>query len=101
MVFLIFFSNYGLITWITTIFKSIHLGSPYLDSVIFAAGGLPANIVSAYVMDRIGGRLVMIISMGMGSLMLFAFAFEVGYAGFAKHILVAGDDGFHVQRFCY
>ena len=78
--FFLSFSNYGLLTWITTIFKSIHLGNPYLDSVIFATGGLPANIVSAYVMDRMGGRLVMIISMGLGSLMLFAFAFEVGYA---------------------
>ena len=75
--FFLSFSNYGLMTWITTIFKTIHLGNPYLDSIIFAAGGLPANILSAYFMDASGGRKVMILSMGLGSIMLFFFAFEV------------------------
>ena len=78
--FFLSFSNYGLITWITTIFKTIKIADPYLDSIIFAAGGLPANILSAYYMDALGGRKVMILSMGLGSIMLFCFAFEVGYA---------------------
>ena len=78
--FFLSFSNYGLMTWITTIFKTIKIADPYLDSIIFAAGGLPANILSAYYMDALGGRKVMILSMGLGSIMLFCFAFEVGYA---------------------
>lgn len=75
--FFLSFSNFGLITWISTLFTRVGLDNPFFDSFCFAAGALPGNILSTRLIENKGRRMVMIISMALGALALAIFAILV------------------------
>ena len=75
--FCLSFSNYGLITWIETVFKKIGVTNPFLAAFFFAAGSLPGNILSTWLIETVGPRSVMIWSMALGAALLLAFAGQV------------------------
>eukprot|EP00945_MAST-04E_sp_MAST-4E-sp1_P008533 g8533.t1 len=72
--FFLSFSNYGLITWITTLFKTIGLANYDVASSCFALGALPGNLVSTYLIEKTGRRPLMIWSMALGAISLVLFA---------------------------
>ena len=71
------FGTYGLLTWINTIFVSIHLQNVYFNSFLFALANLPGNILSAFLLDRIGRHNLLLFSMVSASLSLVIFAYQV------------------------
>jgi hypothetical protein len=42
--FCLSFGSYGLATWITVLFKRIHLSDPFANAFIYAAANLPGNL---------------------------------------------------------
>ena len=67
---------YGLIGWIPTLFKNVHLElDVYQDSFLVAAAYLPGNIVSALLMERIGRRGVLASSLLLACMSAIAFPF--------------------------
>ena len=72
--FSISFGSYGLITWINAIFEEVKLRNIYGNALLFAVANLPGNVFTAYFVDSLGRRKVLIISMGLASLSIFFFA---------------------------
>ena len=71
------FGWYGLILWIPTLFEDANLSlGIYASTFLVAAANLPGNIASAFLMDRLGRKNVMVgtmaIAAGLG--VLFAFS---------------------------
>uniref|UniRef100_A0A7S4N5S7 Major facilitator superfamily (MFS) profile domain-containing protein n=1 Tax=Odontella aurita TaxID=265563 RepID=A0A7S4N5S7_9STRA len=64
----------GLCTWITKIFESIDPTSMYLHSLYFALANVPGNIAATLLVDRIGRKRLLVVSMMCASLSLFVFA---------------------------
>ena len=59
------YSWYGLILWIPTIFDSVGFNlHVYQSAMLVAAANLPGNLVSAWVIDRIGARQLCVYCMG-------------------------------------
>ena len=69
------FGSYGLYTWINTLFFAVHLENVYFNALLFALSNLPGNILSAYLMDRIGRATLLIGSVLAAALSLLAFAY--------------------------
>lgn len=68
---------YGLILWMPTLFAKAQLElSVYASTFIVAAANLPGNVASALLMDRLGRRAVLILSMGLSAVLGVAFAFS-------------------------
>lgn len=69
------FGSYGLYTWINKLFFEVHLQNVYFNALLFAMSNLPGNVLSAFLMDRIG-RAKMLVGSILGavlSLLLFAY----------------------------
>ncbi|GAX20430.1 MFS transporter, VNT family, synaptic vesicle glycoprotein 2 [Fistulifera solaris] len=69
------FGTYGLYTWINKLFFEVHLQNVYFNALLFSASNLPGNLLSAFLMDRIG-RSKMLVGSTLASvlsLMLFAY----------------------------
>ncbi|KAF1318503.1 Synaptic vesicle glycoprotein 2a, partial [Globisporangium splendens] len=79
--FCLSFGSYGLATWITVLFKRIGLSDPFANAFIYAAANLPGNLLSAFFMDKLGGRKILAMSM------LLSAACAAGFA-----YVSAGDD---------
>lgn len=73
--FCLSFGSYGLATWITVLFKRIHLSDPFANAFIYAAANLPGNIYSALLMDSWGGRRILFVSMFLSAACAAGFAY--------------------------
>lgn len=73
--FCLSFGSYGLATWITVLFKRIGLADPFANAFIYAAANLPGNLLSAFLMDRLGGRKILAISMLLSAACAAGFAY--------------------------
>lgn len=73
--FALSFGSYGLMTWINTLFKQVHLENVYFNALLFALANLPGNILSALLMDRIGRNALLIGSVLASAASLIGFAF--------------------------
>ncbi|DBA01131.1 TPA: hypothetical protein N0F65_001759, partial [Lagenidium giganteum] len=72
--FCLSFGSYGLATWITVLFKRINLSDPFANAFIYAAANLPGNLLSAFLMDRVGGRAILLGSMMLSAICAAGFA---------------------------
>jgi MFS family permease len=68
------FGSYGLLTWINTIFKEVHLENVYFNALLFALSNLPGNMASAYFMDRSGRTPLLVGSILAAAVSLLSFA---------------------------
>lgn len=78
------FGSYGLLTWINTLFREVHLKNVYFNALLFAASNLPGNLLSAYLMDRIArGKLLTwnVIASATSLITFAASAFSVSTFG--------------------
>ncbi|KAJ0400263.1 hypothetical protein ATCC90586_010236 [Pythium insidiosum] len=73
--FCLSFGSYGLATWITVLFKRINLSDPFANAFIYAAANLPGNLLSAFLMDKWGGRRILFISMLLSAACAAGFAY--------------------------
>lgn len=69
------FGSYGLMTWINTLFKEVHLENVYFNALLFSASNLPGNLLSAYFMDKTGRASLLTGSVLAAALSLVAFAY--------------------------
>uniref|UniRef100_K3XAV2 Major facilitator superfamily (MFS) profile domain-containing protein n=1 Tax=Globisporangium ultimum (strain ATCC 200006 / CBS 805.95 / DAOM BR144) TaxID=431595 RepID=K3XAV2_GLOUD len=73
--FCLSFGSYGLATWITVLFKRIGLSDPFANAFIYAAANLPGNLLSAFLMDKLGGRKILAMSMLLSAACAAGFAY--------------------------
>ncbi|KAG6972577.1 hypothetical protein JG687_00001417 [Phytophthora cactorum] len=94
--FCLSFGSYGLATWITMLFKRIGLENPFANAFIYAAANLPGNIMTALLMDRLGGRRILAISMllSAGCATVFAYANSSASGAAAIVLLASGFNAF-------
>ncbi|KUF64691.1 Solute carrier family 22 member 7 [Phytophthora nicotianae] len=94
--FCLSFGSYGLATWITMLFKRIGLENPFANAFIYAAANLPGNIMTALLMDRLGGRRILAISMllSAGCATGFAYANSSASGAAAIVLLASGFNAF-------
>ena len=74
--------RYGLVLWIPTLFKKSGFSlNMYQDSFLVAASNLPGNIVSSLVVDWLGRKHLLALSMAIsgGLAILFAFSTSASY----------------------
>ena len=83
--FALCFGSYGLLTWINTIFKEIHLENVYYNALLFALSNLPGNMISGYFMDRIGRTPLLVGSILAAAVSLLSFAWFASFAGSSEH----------------
>mmetsp|Transcript_9437 Transcript_9437/g.15146 ORF Transcript_9437/g.15146 Transcript_9437/m.15146 type:complete len:503 (+) Transcript_9437:23-1531(+) len=78
------FGTYGLITWITTLFKEVGLHDPYLCALIFNASQIPGNLFATFMVDSLGRRSILTggVLLSIASLGLFAFTLKGGSAAY-------------------
>jgi MFS family permease len=69
------FGTYGILTWINTLFKVVHLENIYYNALLFALANLPGNILSATLMDRMGRSTMLVGSSLAAATSLLSFAF--------------------------
>ncbi|OWZ20689.1 Synaptic vesicle glycoprotein 2A [Phytophthora megakarya] len=88
--FCLSFGSYGLATWITMLFMRIGLENPFANAFIYAAANLPGNIMTALLLDRLGGRRILAISMLLSAGCATGFAYANSSAsGVASIVLLA------------
>ncbi|KAL4087680.1 hypothetical protein PRIC1_013568 [Phytophthora ramorum] len=94
--FCLSFGSYGLATWITLLFKRIGLENPFSNAFIYAAANLPGNIMTGLLMDRLGGRRILAISMllSAGCAIGFAYANSSASGAAAIVLLASGFNAF-------
>lgn len=94
--FCLSFGSYGLATWITMLFNRIGLEDPFANAFIYAAANLPGNIMTALLMDRLGGRRILAISMllSAGCATGFAYANSSASGAAAIVLLASGFNAF-------
>mgnify|MGYP005844232839 CR=1 FL=1 len=68
------FGSYGLMTWINTLFFAVHLEDVYFNALLFALANLPGNLLTGYLMDRIGRAKLLVGSILSASMSLLSFA---------------------------
>ncbi|GAX26867.1 MFS transporter, VNT family, synaptic vesicle glycoprotein 2 [Fistulifera solaris] len=71
------FGTYGLYTWINKLFLEVHLQNVYFNALLFSASNLPGNLLSAFLMDRIGRSKMLVGSTLASVLSLMVFAYVV------------------------
>ncbi|KAK1944776.1 Synaptic vesicle glycoprotein 2A [Phytophthora citrophthora] len=86
--FCLSFGSYGLATWITMLFKRIGLENPFANAFIYAAANLPGNLMTAVLMDRLGGRRILAISMLLSAACATGFAYANSSASGAATIVL-------------
>jgi MFS family permease len=86
--FCLSFGSYGLATWITMLFKRIGLENPFANAFIYAAANLPGNLMTAVLMDRLGGRRILAISMLLSAACATGFAYANSSASGAAAIVL-------------
>ena len=64
----------GLNSWITEIFKKIHLSNIYMHSIYFALSNIPGAIAAALLIDRMGRTALLASSTVLSSISLFIFS---------------------------
>lgn len=64
----------GLCSWITTIFEKMNMPNVYYFSFLFALSNIPGNAGATFLMDRVGRKLLLVISMFLASMFLILFA---------------------------
>ncbi|KAL6070224.1 Synaptic vesicle glycoprotein 2A [Balamuthia mandrillaris] len=75
--FTLSFGWYGLILWIPSLFeKSGFDVNIYQDAFLVAAANLPGNIASALLMDRLGRKMILFLSMAIAACLAVGFAFS-------------------------
>jgi MFS family permease len=87
--FCLSFGSYGLATWITVLFKRINLDDPFFNSFLFNAANLPGNLLSAFFMDKVGGRGILGGSMLCASICAGLFALANYYNSAAAIVALA------------
>ncbi|KAL3671274.1 hypothetical protein V7S43_003206 [Phytophthora oleae] len=94
--FCLSFGSYGLATWITMLFKRIGLENPFANAFIYAAANLPGNLMTAVLMDHLGGRRILAISMllSAGCATGFAYANSAASGAAAIVLLASGFNAF-------
>lgn len=72
---------YGLMSWLPSLFKAAKLNlDVYQDSFLVTAAYLPGNVVSAVLMERIGRRGVLAVSLLLACLSALCFPFATSEA---------------------
>ena len=79
------FGSYGLLTWINTLFVQVHLENLYVNALLFALSNLPGNILSAWLMDRVGRAVMLIGSVLMAAASLMSFAWFASFPPESLH----------------
>jgi MFS family permease len=74
--FTLSFGSYGIANWISTLFSDVGIGNPYAASFIFAMANLPGNLVSIWLIDRIGRRWLLTIGMVLAAVSVLGFALD-------------------------
>ncbi|RLN98479.1 hypothetical protein BBJ28_00006544 [Nothophytophthora sp. Chile5] len=94
--FCLSFGSYGLATWITVLFKRIGLADPFANAFIYAAANLPGNVLTALLMDRLGGRRILAACMllSAGCATGFAYANSSASGAAAIVLLASGFNAF-------
>jgi len=69
------FGSYGLLTWINTLFEKVHLQNVYTNALLFALSNLPGNLLSAFLMDRVGRARLLVGSILAAAASLIVFAY--------------------------
>jgi VNT family MFS transporter (synaptic vesicle glycoprotein 2) len=65
----------GLCTWLNTLFTEIGIADVYGSALLFALANIPGNLASAYLLDRVGRKPMLLWSMVMSAVCLWIFAF--------------------------
>ena len=68
------FGYYGLYTWMTVILGESGVRDEYAVTVLYAAAGLPGNLASILLIDRLGRRWLLVASMALCSASSLALA---------------------------
>jgi MFS family permease len=78
--FTLSFGSYGISTWNNVLFSEIGLTNPYASSFIFAAANLPGILASFLLVERMGRRRLLAVSMtaAAASASLFAYSAHAG-----------------------
>ncbi|RLN91383.1 hypothetical protein BBJ28_00022787 [Nothophytophthora sp. Chile5] len=94
--FCLSFGSYGLATWITVLYKRIGLADPFANAFIYAVANLPGNVLTALLMDRLGGRRILAICMllSAGCATGFAYANSSASGAAAIVLLASGFNAF-------
>jgi MFS transporter, VNT family, synaptic vesicle glycoprotein 2 len=75
--FTLSFGWYGLVLWIPTLFTAQQFDiDPYQNAFLVAAANLPGNLLASCLMDRVGRRRLLGVSMLFSALFAFIFAFS-------------------------
>jgi len=92
----------GLVNWIATIFIKIGLVDVYFAALLFAMANLPGNIATAYLLDRVGRKTVLMSSMLLAALSLLTFAGTVhfDYGQYRNLNIVLSACFFHAFMVC-
>jgi VNT family MFS transporter (synaptic vesicle glycoprotein 2) len=70
------------------LFKRIGLENPFANAFIYAAANLPGNLMTAVLMDRLGGRRILAISMLLSAACATGFAYANSSASGAAAIVL-------------
>jgi MFS family permease len=74
--FTLSFGSYGLLTWISNIYKDVGLSNPFADSFIFSLANLPGNLISIVFVEKYGRRNLLCWGMCLAALCSVLFAFN-------------------------
>jgi len=69
------FGSYGISTWIYTLFETVHLKNLYINALLFNLANLPANILTALLLDRLGRRNLLFVCAFTAAACLLVFAY--------------------------
>mmetsp|Transcript_38157 Transcript_38157/g.82962 ORF Transcript_38157/g.82962 Transcript_38157/m.82962 type:complete len:516 (+) Transcript_38157:234-1781(+) len=68
------FGSYALVTWINTIYVQIHLDDLYWNLLWFALANAPGNLLSFFLLDKVGRIKTLVGSLTMSAMSLVVFA---------------------------
>lgn len=74
--FTLSFGSYGLLTWISNIYKDVGLSNPFADSFIFSLANLPGNLISIVFVEKYGRRSLLCWGMCLAAICSVLFAFN-------------------------
>jgi len=74
------FGSYGMSVWIYTLFQMVHLQNIYYNALVFNLANLPANIISLWLMDRVGRRNMLLMSAFAAAIALLVCSYFSSFA---------------------
>ena len=80
----------GLATWVTVLLAHSGIQNEYAVAVLYAGANLPGNLASIFLVERMGGRRMLVASMASASACILALAL-VEVSPHARETVRPGD----------